>query len=211
MMLSSPSVVEVSTDPAAWIAIVVAVIAVIGSVIAAVVAARSTNASKQSEIQAQRIIELENRISDRKYDLYKPMIEMLGNVMDTSPAKVAMEQDEIIKRLHEFFVWASIYGSDDTIIAFSRMQQAASNEAPVEISVRLYAELILAARRDIGRSDTQIGPVQIVGMKVNDLYTNGEYYDAMTLPFDKLCEKYHWTPPWTLPDSKRRPSLPPSS
>ena len=125
-----------------------------------------------------------------------------------------------MKRLHEFFVWVSIYGSDDSVIAFRNFQQAASSGVPPEITARLYADLVVAARRDIARSDTQIGPPEIIGMKVNDLYSNPDYYRTMALPFKEVCEHYGWTPPWfTKIDDKfkaRKPdtnssTLPPSS
>ena len=63
-----------------------------------------------------------------------------------------------------------------------------------------YAELVLAARRDIARSNTRIGAVEIIGMRVNDLYTNVDYYRLMTLPFDEVCRLSNWTPPWSLRD-----------
>jgi hypothetical protein len=210
MLLSSPSVVEVSSDPAAWIAIVVAVIAVLGSIIAAIVAASSTKASKQFEIQAQRVIELENRISERKYQVYKPMLEMFGDALSPSSSQMKLSSEEIQKRLNEFFLWFSVYGSDDGVIAYHRVTQAAFNSAPSFVTSRLYVEFFLAARRDIGQSDTQIGPAEIIGMKVNNLYANTDYYRTMTDPLDEVYRRYNWTPPWTLPDSDP-PGLPPSS
>jgi hypothetical protein len=211
MTLTSPNAAGASGDPSVWIAIVVAVIAMVGTIVAATVAAISTKASKRSELQAQRINELENRISERKYEIYKPILEMFGDVLDTSPSKKSLDSAEIQKRLHEFFVWVSIYGSDGAVTAYHKFLQAAYNGVPPEVSTRLYAELILAARRDIGQSDTQIGPADIVGIKVSDLYTNIDYYRTMTQPFDELCQRYSWTPPWTLPANENPPSLPPSS
>jgi len=211
MTLSLPSVAGASGGPSTWVAIVVAVIAMLGTIVANTVAAISARASKRSELQAQRISELESRISERKYGIYKPILEMLGDVLNSGPSKIGFGTEEIQKRLHEFFVWVSIYGSDEAVMAHHRFSQAAYNKVPPEIATRLYAELILAARRDIGRSDTKIGPADIVGIKVSDLYTNAEYYRTMTQPFDELCQKYNWTPPWTLPGNEDSPSLPPSS
>ena len=172
----------------------------LGTIVAAIVASISARASRRSELRAQRSIELdklqvqrinelESRISERKYETYKPLVEMLGDVLATGPSKKGFDEDEIQKRLHEFFVWVSIYGSDEAVIAYHKLTQAAYNNVPSEISGRLYAEVILAARRDIGRSDTEIGPADIVGMKVNDLYTNIDYYRTMTEPFDEVLPK----------------------
>jgi hypothetical protein len=134
VLASSPTVVEVSSDPAAWLAIAVAIIATIGTIVAAIVAARSAKAAKQSELQAQHVRELENRISDRKYEIYKPMIEMLGDVLNVNRQTAPLDSSEIQKRVHEFAVWVSIYGSDDAVIAFHNFQQAAYNDVPPELS-----------------------------------------------------------------------------
>jgi hypothetical protein len=198
MASASSPIIEVSSDPAAWIAILAAVIATLGTVVAAIVAARSAKADKRSELQTRKIAELENRISDRKYEIYKPMIEMLGEVLRANRETQPLDSDEIQKLIHEFSVWVSIYGSDDAVTAFHRFQQAAFNDVPSIVSIRLYAELVLAARRDIARSDTQIRPLEIIGMRVTDIYTDEAYYLAMTEPFDKLCERYNWIAPWSL-------------
>src|SRR5262245_40207929 len=201
----APAVVEASSDPAAWIAIAAAIIATLGTVIAAIVAALSARAGKRSELQAQYISELENRIYERKYEIYKPMIELLGSALQAN-RKAPLSSDEILDKMHQFAVWISIYGSDDAVTAYHNWTQAAFNEVPGEVATRLYAELVLAARRDIGRSDTRIGAAEIIGMRVNDLYTNAEYYRTMTEPFDEVCRRYNWTPPWSLRDGKKQPT-----
>lgn len=219
-LAASPTVVEVSSDPAAWIAIAAAVIATLGTILASVFVALSAKSDKRSELQAQRISDLESRISERKYEIYKPLIEMLGEVTNSDPNKAPLDSGEVAKRLHEFFVWVSIYGSDDSVIAFRNFHQAASNGVPPEIATRLYAELVLAARRDIARSDSRIGAIEIIGMKVNDLYSNPDYYRIMALPFNEVCERYGWTPPWSSQNinklKQQKPgadssALPPSS
>jgi hypothetical protein len=164
-----------------WIAIAAAIIATIGAIIASVVAAVSTKSNKKLELQAQRIGELENRISERKYEIYKPMIELLGDIVNANQKTILPDSYEVTKRLHEFSVWIGIYGSDDAIIAFRNFMQAAFNDVPPLIATRLYAELVLAARRDIGRSDTKTSAVDIIGMKISDLYTNQDYHKIMWL------------------------------
>jgi hypothetical protein len=64
----------------------------------------------------------------------------------------------------------------------------------------------VGSRRDIARSDTQIGAAKIIGMRVNDLYTNTEYYRTMTEPFDEVCRRYNWTPPWSLQNGGKQPA-----
>lgn len=198
MTVASAPVVVISSDPAAWIAIAAAVIATAGTVLAAVLASRAERSSKQSEIQAQHIRELESRISERKYQIYQPMIEMLADALNTKVTKTALPPDEVLMRIHKFSSWIVIYGSDLAVTAFQHFLQAIYNGVPPEIATRLYAEFVLAARRDIARSDTQIGALEIIGMRIDDLYTNADYYRLMTQPFEEICKRLQWTPPWSL-------------
>jgi hypothetical protein len=70
--------------PAEWITILVAGIAAAAAITAAIVAALSARSTKRLELRAQRARELEGRISERKIEIYKPMIEMLGKVIRPS-------------------------------------------------------------------------------------------------------------------------------
>jgi flagellar basal body-associated protein FliL len=78
-----------ASGPAEWIAILVAGIAAVAAIAAAVVAALSARSTKQLELRAQRTRELESRISERKIDVYKPLIELLGNVISNAAQRLA--------------------------------------------------------------------------------------------------------------------------
>jgi hypothetical protein len=203
MKLASSSVI-VNTGPADWIAILIAALAMFGSVLATIIASRSARADKRFELQANRLSELENRNSERKYEMYKPIIELLGQALslgETSPLS-EVEQKKVFL---DFTTWVSIYGSDGTMIAYHNLRQAvfmasdnvpaSSDKVPAAILARLYVDFILAIRRDIGYPDTSIGIHEILGIRVADLYVIDNM--ALTLPFEKLCEREKWTPPWT--------------
>jgi cell division protein FtsL len=57
----------INLGPSTLVTIAVALIATVASIVAAVVAARSAGSTKRLEVQAQRIRDLESRISERKY------------------------------------------------------------------------------------------------------------------------------------------------
>ena len=182
--------------PAAWITILVTGIAAAAAVIAAIVAALSARSTKRLELQAQRTRELESRISERKIDIYKPMIEMLGSAISPSALENPPESEDNSKKIQEFSTWIAIYGSDDTIKIYHNFMQAAFNEAPTLVTSRLFAEFIIAARRDIGYPDTTVTALHVMGMRINDLYSEDEYRLAMSLPFEELCRQENWEPPW---------------
>lgn len=185
-----------TNGPAAWITILVAGIAASAAVVAAVVAALSARSTKRLELQAQHTRELENRLSERKFDVYKPMIELLGSVIGAAARGADVPAEDVPAKIADFTTWITIYGSDDAISAHHNFTQAAFNNAPALIASRLYAEFILAARRDIGYPETSITAIQVMGMRITDLYSETDYRLAMSLPFEELCQREDWTPPW---------------
>jgi hypothetical protein len=180
--------------PPWWLTLILVVLPAAASIAGAVVAGRYAAASRANEQEAQRLRDLEQRISERKYDIYKPMIALLGDMLNKE--KAAKAAQAIPARLHEFATWISIYGSDDSVRAYRNFMQASFAGAPVEIFMRLYCELVLAARRDIGHPDTRTSPEEILALRVNDLYQKGEFRSAVTEPFDQLCRRVGWSPPW---------------
>ncbi|MER5703448.1 hypothetical protein ABT023_16105 [Micromonospora sp. NPDC002296] len=174
----------------------VAAIPALAAIIAAFVAGRYAKSSKTSEHEAQRLRDLESRISDRKYETYQPMIALLGDMLNREKAAELLKGEDIPARLHEFATWASIYASDDSVRAFRNLMQASYAGAPGEITLRLYCEFVLAARRDIGRSDTTTTTEEILGMRVTDLYAKDGLLWVVKESFPKICRRVNWSPPW---------------
>lgn len=200
-----------ASGPVEWVTILVAGIAAAAAVVAAIVAALSARSTKQLELRAQRTRELESRISEQKINVYKPMIELLGNVISNAALGRQTTPEENTPKIAEFTTWITIYGSDETIKCYHDFMQAAFNGAPALVSSRLYADFIIASRRDIGYPDTSVTALQIMGMRVNDLYSEEEYRSAMELPFEELCQQEKWTPPWTMKSRDAKPSLAPDN
>jgi hypothetical protein len=65
-------------------------------------------------------------------------------------------------------------------------------------SLRVYADFVVAARRDMGLSATELTAVEILGMRLTDLYTSAKFYDIAHQPFEELCAQYGWQPPWLI-------------
>lgn len=194
MILSAPE----SVSQPLWLGLLLGCVPVVAATIPAVFAGQYAKSAKASELEAQRLRELESRISERKYETYKPMIDLFGDMLNRDRAREILDTQEIPSRLHEFATWASIYASDEAVRAFRDLMQASYANVPGPIFLRLYCEFVLAARRDIGRSDTQITPEDILGMRLTDFYSPGGLFQAMEEPFDELCRKTGWTPPWKV-------------
>jgi hypothetical protein len=64
--------------------------------------------------------------------------------------------------------------------------------------MRLYAEFLLAARRDLGDPNTQLTPLDVWAPKINDLYAleGLELRRALTLPLEDAISEQAWDCPW---------------
>ena len=176
--------------------IAAATVPAIASVVAAVESARSARASRAAELDAQRIQSLEERLAERKYGVYKPMIETLRSILDSKGADLSADaQQAHITRLSEFAAWISIFGSDEAVRVVHNFMQAAFCEAPPTILLRIYADFVIAARHDMGDVQSTVTPLDILGLRITDLYSSNLSV-AASLPFAELCERESWVPPW---------------
>lgn len=193
--------IAVGSNPSTplWVTLVAAAIPLAASLVATVLASRASTRAGKAEIEAQRLRDLEQRIDARKYDTYKPMIELLRDVMSSAtPAagvKLPSEQ-ETVRRLAEFGTWVSIYGSDDAVRAFRNFMQGVYHEPPPEITMRLYYDFVLAARRDMGQADTDITALDLMGQRLKDVYDLRSMYVMGGIPFAELAREHDWEPPW---------------
>lgn len=167
------------------------------SILAAVLSARSARKSQTAEVEAQRIRNLEERLADRKFDVYAPMIKSYQEAFDRKGDFDQKTQDKFVRQISDFNAWIIIYGSDEAVRAFANLQQAAFHDAPGPVNLRLYADFVLAARRDMGDMGTALTPLDVMGGRVNDLYTGDpKYRRAFTVPFNEVCQGAAWQAPW---------------
>ena len=189
--------VAASTDnQPLWIILSLASIPALAAITAAILAGLFARSSKRSETEAQRLRDLESRISERKYDTYKPMIDLLGDMLNKEKSAAILASGDVPARLHEFANWASIYASDESVRSFRNLMQASYTGAPPEMFLRLYAEFVIAARQDIGRSDTTTSLEEIISIRLTDFYAEDGLRWVVVEPFDDVCKRTGWVPPW---------------
>lgn len=186
-----------------WLALALSLIAASAAVIAAVVSGRYAQASKASEAKAQRLRELEQRLSEKKFAMYSQVLTTLGALFGPDKSEKDRASKKLPRDLADFATWVGIYGSDEAVRATRNLMQASYAEAPFKVYLRLYAELLLAARRDIGYPDTDLMAGDLLGIRINDLYTNEEIYWALMAPFEELCSKTGWRAPWLRESANR--------
>ena len=62
--------------------------------------------------------------------------------------------------------------------------------------MRIAAEFVLAARKDMGDDVTALTAIDVLGMTIKDTYDNREFFEALALPLPQVYKRYSWTPPW---------------
>jgi hypothetical protein len=177
---------------ATWIPVIVAALS-------ALLAGWFALLSKRSEFRSQRLLELERQSAATKAEVFQPLIEGIGEIWErTSKGTVTPEwfEMEVLPRFFNFMTWAPIYGADETIWAHHRYMQAIYADAPVNITMRHLAELVLALRRELGHPNSKVTALDLMGFRINDIYVNSAGRDWARLPLADLYKAESWTPPW---------------
>ena len=185
-------------DPITWqaaaLAVGIAAMPVVAAWRAAVLARRSAERARVSQDESARLQRLEARVSGQKYEMYFPLIDVLGRLLTPG---VKPSNEELLAAMTGFQTWAGIYASDGALRAFGRMMQGSFWDPPPLVMLRLAAEFMLEARKDMGDESTTATVEDILAPRVKDLYSSDQMA-ALLLPFDDLCERMAWVPPWSL-------------
>lgn len=171
---------------------------------AALYAAASAARARASEAEAGRLRELEQRLSAKKVEIYEQILKTLGDMlvpeeMRNSQAvrgKSPTKADPLAASLFEFMNRVIIYGSDEVLQAFSRFRLASGSNPPPLVTMRLVSDFMLAIRRDLDGGRTKVTGVELIGMRINDFYSETGLVEALTEPFEAVCRSHSWSPPW---------------
>ncbi|GAA3730238.1 hypothetical protein HDA32_006000 [Spinactinospora alkalitolerans] len=177
-----------------WVTLTVAAAAALAAVVSAIIAALSARTTKTKELEAGRVRDLESRISEKKYDTYKPAIDVFGRMLDKD-GRENLDLKEVNKKILDFRTWITIYGSDGAVRSFNNFMQASFNSAPPTILLRLFSDFVLEARRDIGNPDTDLTVNDVLASRIKDLYSGSDLGNIQD-SIEDLSESYGWTPPW---------------
>jgi hypothetical protein len=146
--------------------------------------------ARLAERDLEKLRRLEARVSGRKYDVYKPMIEMF----DKQLAGVVVPDSKELSA--EFLRWIVVFGSDEAIIAYGHFMQCTYASAPPDILPRMYAEFILAVRRDLGDAESKISALDFYAPKLNDLFDIRSTYFTLARPLEEVLALSGWQAPW---------------
>lgn len=175
-----------------WLQVLGVGLPFLGSLGAAGVAGWFAVSAKRSDQEAQRARDLESRISERKFDTYKPMIErlqtMIGGDLQTDGDWAAMKKD-----MTQFATWIGVWGSDGAVRAYHDFMQAAFHQAPPAVLMRFYGDFLLEARKDLGHPESEVRRQHLLGMRITDIY---DMSDTIDPSLQEVTERVGWKPPW---------------
>jgi len=180
-------------EPENWLTLSIAGVSALASIAAALIAGRYAARARLAESEAARLRAAEERLAERKFKLYQPMLQALGNML-TPGNTTGLGQMEAA--LPDFMTFASVWASDDALEAFFRFRVGSGTTPPSEITFRLVSDFLVAARQDLSNLPTNVTGLEIFGMRINKLYDSPNIVEAFTLPFDELAEKHSWEIPW---------------
>jgi hypothetical protein len=192
-------------DSSSLVVIMVAAIPAVAAIFAAIAAARSSKNAQKGDADAHRIRDLENRLSDQKFQTYKPMVELIGNMFSQDEASQAALRDAAanVPKFKDFTTWITIYGSDEAVTAWHNFMAGAKANPPLMIKIRLLTDVLLAARKDMGYPDSKVTRQELIATRLTDFYDQEDKYSAvLTLPFAEACKLANWTPPWEAMSGK---------
>lgn len=184
-----------------WLQITALAVPAVISVFSAVWATRSARRAQQAEHEAQRLRALEDRVAQKKYELYQPFLQTLGDVLTPARNKAAMARLEDV--IADFQAFITVWGSDEAVRTFYRYRVSANSSPPTLVIMRLMADFLLAVRKDVAWPDTSISGLHVIGMRINDLAEHPEMKDALATPLETLFKSEGWTPPFDLDESER--------
>lgn len=192
-----------------WAVVVSTLVAVGSAIFSAVMASRA----RQADAEAARLRDLESRLSVKKAGLYEPMLNVLGKSLTPGafrPGDTATA-DELADQTLAFMQLAPVYASDEVLLAFMRFRMGHAGSPPLAIGLRLTDDLMAAMRSDLTGGSTRMVGMRLIGIRMNDLFTNEQYAPALEHTVSELAAMLGWVPPWDghaekvgLPAPKKR-------
>lgn len=175
-----------------WLQVAALAIPALVSIFSAVWATRSARKAQAAEHEAARLRALEERVAERKYELYQPFLKSLGDTLTPSRKKVAVKGQE--DAMADFQAFVTVWGSDEVAEKFYRFRVASAANPPPLVIMRLMSDFLLAVRRDIAWPSTELDGMHMIAMRINDIDKQPDMRRALTMPLDELFAWQKWTP-----------------
>ncbi|MEZ2370569.1 hypothetical protein [Arthrobacter sp. RCC_34] len=179
-----------------WLQIAALAVPAAVAIFSAIWASRSARRAQHSEQDSARLRALEDRVAQKKYELYLPFLQTLGDML--TPSRNAAATKRLEDTMADFQTFVTVWGSDEVVETFYRYRTSANTSPPPLIVMRLMADFLVAVRRDVAWPDTSILNLHVIGMRINDLPEHPEMVEALSMPLSELFERENWSAPFDL-------------
>jgi hypothetical protein len=120
------------------------------------------------------------------------MVELLRTVFDSIGSGADVEPSQTREIVSKFTAWLQVYGSDNAVRSFHKFMQASYHNAPPAVLLRLYSEVVMAIRRDLGEPNTEVTLVDLLGMRITDIYET--FAPGLQLDEQEFFGQNEWHP-----------------
>ena len=141
-----------------------------GTIIAIIVTAVLTWIGHAVLTGQQRRLEVAKALEANRRELYQRIMGLFFDVLKDAKAK-SINIDLMDVKMIEIARDLSVYASDEVLLKFLELRRIGEQEKPKDplILLKLWGELIISMRKDLGHEATQIQPMQIAELVVTDL------------------------------------------
>jgi hypothetical protein len=127
-----------------WLSVAIAVIPALASIAAAIIASRYANRARAAEAETARLRAAEERLAQKKFQLYEPMLKGIGDMLLPGNSN-----KKALAAMPDFMNFATVWASDEALRAFFHFRIASNYDPPPQVLMRLMADFMVAARNDL--------------------------------------------------------------
>jgi hypothetical protein len=127
----------------------------------------------RAQENARHARDLESKLVTDKTFLYKVYLDVLRELFEKGTDKRVVAG--LMKKLNAFVFGSLLIASDDVVLAHDRFMRASTISE--EMVLPAVADVILAMRRDAGKTATNLRPIDVLAAFVKDIETLAPAFD----------------------------------
>lgn len=108
------------------------------------------------QYQKDKLKDIENQLSDRKYKMYSDVIYLLFDIINSSKNNDAISDTAITKRILNIKREMFIYAPDHIFKTFTKWTLELNNPESAVTHFKIYYQMMKLIRKDMGHTSTKI-------------------------------------------------------
>jgi len=117
----------------------------------------------------QRRAEKDRALEAEKRAAYKQLLQVLFDILkNTKRGDTKVVEQELGEKFFELVRDMTVYASDDVLRLFIKFKTQQQPVDPIQV-IRLFGELIVAVRKDLGHDHTTVSPKEVLSSFITDI------------------------------------------